>query len=122
MSKQRIFLRLLKQHLECVLQEVEEFHRISHESAEISIKPHWKDTPQKAIDWYRQNAWCNAPGFEREQAAARAIDLCLVLFDIDKDSDFYYELLNDRLEVLFPGLTMPHANSKNPPVQLRLIS
>ena len=122
MSKQRIFLRLLKQHLECVLQEVEEFHRISQESAEISIKPHWKDTPQKAIDWYRQNAWLNAPGFEREKAAARAIDVCLDLDGIDKDSDFYYELLNDRLEVLFPGLTMPHANSKNPPVQLRLIS
>ena len=35
--------------------------------------------PPKAMNWWQQNNWFNAAGFERETAAARAIDVQLDL-------------------------------------------
>jgi hypothetical protein len=60
--------------------------------------------PPKAMDWWQKNRWFNSPGFERETAAARAIDVQLDLEGHDKNSDDYYELLNNRLLNVFPEL------------------
>ena len=67
-------------------------------AAQIQEEP----TPVKAIDWWQQNRWFNSDGFERETAAARAIDVQLDLEGYDKESDDYYEALNDRLRKVFP--------------------
>ena len=61
--------------------------------------------PAKAMDWWQQNNWFNAQGFERETAAARAIDVQLDLEGFDKNSDEYYDVLNNRLQKVFPELT-----------------
>ena len=61
-------------------------------------------TPVKAIDWWQQNRWFNSDGYERETAAARAIDVQLDLEGHDKNSDAYYEALNNRLKNMFPNL------------------
>ena len=60
--------------------------------------------PKKAMDWWEKNRWFNAKGFERETAAARAIDVQLDLEGHNKESDDYYELLNNRLQKVFPEL------------------
>ena len=51
-------------------------------------------TPEKAISWWQKNNWFNADGFDRETAAARAIDVQLDLEGHDKESDEYYDELN----------------------------
>jgi hypothetical protein len=61
-------------------------------------------TPQKAIHWWQQNNWFNANGFERETAAARAIDVQLDLEGFDKHDNQYYDELNARLKKMFPEL------------------
>jgi hypothetical protein len=61
-------------------------------------------TPQKAISWWEQNRWFNSDGFERETAAARAIDVQLDVEGYDKESNEYYDHLNDRLKKMFPEL------------------
>jgi len=68
--------------------------------------------PQKAMDWWQKNRWFNSPGFERETAAARAIDVQLDLEGHDKNSDDYYELLNNRLLNVFPELNSGGEQSK----------
>ena len=60
--------------------------------------------PEKAMSWWQQNNWFNATGFERETAAARAIDVQLDLEGFDKNSDEYYAQLNGRLQKVFPEL------------------
>ena len=76
--------------------------------------------PEKAMDWWQKNRWFNSPGFERETAAARAIDVQLDLEGHDKNSDDYYELLNNRLLNVFPELnsggeqSKPRAKSRAP--------
>ena len=77
--------------------------------------------PKKAMDWWQKNRWFNAAGFERETAAARAIDVQLDLEGHNKESDEYYELLNNRLQKVFPELksgseepSKPRAKSRQP--------
>ena len=61
--------------------------------------------PQKAMDWWQSNRWFNSAGFEKETAAARSIDVQLDLEGYDKNSDEYYEMLNNRLQKIFPELS-----------------
>ena len=61
-------------------------------------------TPQKAMGWWESNKWFNGKGYERETAAARAIDVQLDLEGFDKNSDEYYNNLNSRLQKVFPEL------------------
>ena len=60
--------------------------------------------PKKAMDRRGKNQWFNSPGYERETAAARSIDVQLDLEGYDKESDQYYETLNNRLQKIFPEL------------------
>jgi len=60
--------------------------------------------PKKAMDWWEKNRWFNAQGFERETAMARSSDVQLDLEGYDKDSEEYYEQLNNRLLKVFPEL------------------
>jgi hypothetical protein len=61
-------------------------------------------TPQKAMQWWQNNKWFNSKGYERETAAARAIDVQLDLEGFDKNADEYYANLNSRLQRMFPEL------------------
>ena len=70
--------------------------------------------PEKAMDWWQKNRWFNSAGFERETAAARAIDVQLDIEGFDKDSENYYEALNKRLRNVFPEL-----NSDREPTKAR---
>lgn len=69
-------------------------------------------TPVKAMDWYEKNRWFNAGGFERETAAARSIDVQLDIEGYDKNSDEYYDVLNNRLQKVFPELNSGSSPSK----------
>ena len=62
--------------------------------------------PKKAMGWWEDNNWFNSSGYERETAAARAIDVQLDLEGFDKNSDDYYEQLNNRLRNVFPELNL----------------
>ena len=68
--------------------------------------------PPKAMNWWQQNNWFNSAGFERETAAARAIDVQLDLEGFDKNSDDYYDNLNNRLQKVFPELSSGASPSK----------
>ena len=68
--------------------------------------------PPKAMSWWQKNNWFNAAGFERETAAARAIDVQLDLEGYDKNSDEYYDHLNNRLQKVFPELVSGSSPSK----------
>ena len=63
-------------------------------------------TPQKAMGWWESNRWFNSKGYERETAAARAIDV------YDKEGDDYYSTLNSRLQKVFPELTSSNDQSR----------
>lgn len=67
-------------------------------------QPQPKPIPAKANDWWAKNDWFNQEGFERESAAARAIDVQLDLEGHDKESDDYYNMLSSRLQKMFPEL------------------
>lgn len=67
--------------------------------------------PPKAMNWWQQNQWFNAQGYERETAAARAIDVQLDLEGYDKNSDDYYNQLNSRLQKVFPELVSSNDQS-----------
>ena len=58
-------------------------------------------TTEKALRWWYRNEWFNAPGFERETAAARAFDMLIDLEGYDKNSDEYFSILNTRLRNFF---------------------
>jgi len=68
--------------------------------------------PKKAMDWWEKNRWFNSAGFERETAAARSIDVQLDIEGYDKDSDEYYDVLNNRLQKVFPELQSGSSPSK----------
>ena len=68
--------------------------------------------PQKAMQWWERNNWFNGQGYERETAAARAIDVQLDIEGFDKDSDDYYDQLNNRLHNVFPELVSGSSPSK----------
>ena len=68
--------------------------------------------PQKAMQWWEKNNWFNGQGYERETAAARAIDVQLDIEGFDKDSDDYYDQLNNRLHNVFPELVSKTSPSK----------
>ena len=68
--------------------------------------------PPKAMSWWQKNNWFNASGYERETAAARAIDVQLDLEGFDKNSDEYYDHLNNRLQKVFPELSSGSSPSK----------
>ena len=68
--------------------------------------------PEKAMNWWQQNRWFNSNGFERETAAARAIDVQLDLEEYDKNSQEYYENLNNRLHQMFPELVSGSSPSR----------
>tara|TARA_R110000824_G_scaffold351671_1_gene538667 strand:- start:1357 stop:2274 length:918 start_codon:yes stop_codon:yes gene_type:complete len=68
--------------------------------------------PPKAMSWWQKNNWFNGAGFERETAAARAIDVQLDLEGYDKNSDEYYDVLNNRLQKVFPELISGSSPSK----------
>ena len=78
--------------------------------------------PKKAMDWWGKNQWFNSPGYERETAAARSIDVQLDLEGFDKNSEDYYKMLNTRLQKTYPELisseevteSKPRAKSSNP--------
>ena len=75
--------------------------------------------PPKAMSWWQKNNWFNASGYERETAAARAIDVQLDLEGFDKNSDDYYDHLNNRLQKVFPELSSGASPSKQPRVKSR---
>ena len=68
--------------------------------------------PEKAMDWWQKNRWFNSSGFERETAAARAIDVQLDLEGYDKNSGEYYDLLNNRLQKMFRELSSGNEEAK----------
>ena len=68
--------------------------------------------PQKAMQWWERNNWFNGQGYERETAAARAIDVQLDIEGFDKNSDDYYDQLNNRLHNVFPELVSKTSPSK----------
>ena len=70
--------------------------------------------PQKAMDWWEKNRWFKAPGYERETELARSIDAQLDLEGYDKDSAEYYEILNNRLQKIFPELKSGSEEPKSP--------
>ena len=71
-----------------------------------------QEVPEKATTWWQQNRWFNASGYERETAAARAIDVQLDVEGFDKNSEEYYETLNNRLHKVFPELNSDPSPSK----------
>ena len=68
--------------------------------------------PQKAMGWWEKNRWFNSNGYERETAAARAIDVQLDLEGFDKDSEDYYNQLDFRLRNVFPELNSGKVQGK----------
>ena len=68
--------------------------------------------PTKAMDWWQKNRWFNSAGYEKETAAARSIDIQLDVEGYDKNSDEYYDLLNNRLHSIFPELNSVPSPSK----------
>jgi len=75
-------------------------------------QPAQNPAPPKAMSWWKENNWFNSAGFERETAAARAIDVQLDLEGFDKNSDDYYDHLNSRLQKVFPELSSGSSPSK----------
>ena len=75
--------------------------------------------PQKAMQWWEKNNWFNGQGYERETAAARAIDVQLDIEGFDKDSDDYYDQLNNRLHNVFPELVSPSSPTSRPRTKSR---
>jgi len=71
--------------------------------------------PQKAMKWWGENEWFNSKGFEKETAAARAIDVQLDLEGFDKNSDEYYNNLNNRLQKLYPELVSSNNVTQSKP-------
>ena len=68
--------------------------------------------PPKAIDWWQKNNWFNSPGFERETALARSFDIQIEMEGFDKNSDDYYNELNNRLQKVFPELVSGSSPTK----------
>ena len=75
--------------------------------------------PEKAMSWWEKNNWFNSQGYERETAAARAIDVQLDLEGFDKNEQEYYDTLNNRLHNVFPELVSPSSPTSRPRTKSR---
>lgn len=80
-----------------------------------NVRPTKASAPRKAMEWWQKNSWFNSGGFDRETAAARAIDVQLDIEGFDKDTDEYYQTLNSRLRNVFPELTSGEEPSRTRP-------
>jgi hypothetical protein len=96
--------------------EMQRNQRIQQETASPTVgraqQAAQNPAPQKAMQWWEKNNWFNGQGYERETAAARAIDVQLDIEGFDKDSDDYYDQLNNRLHNVFPELVSKTSPSK----------
>ena len=96
--------------------EMQRNQRIQQETASPTVgraqQAAQNPAPQKAMQWWERNNWFNGQGYERETAAARAIDVQLDIEGFDKDSDDYYDQLNNRLHNVFPELVSGSSPSK----------
>ena len=68
--------------------------------------------PQKAMTWWNKNRWFNDPEHTAESAYARAVDQKLDSEGYDKDSQDYYDELDNRLQARFPELYKKESKSK----------
>ena len=62
----------------------------------------------RTMAWWQKNPWFNHPKFPRETAAAKAIDVLLNIEGYDKNSDLYYDILDQRLRAVLPNLRVLH--------------
>jgi len=96
--------------------EMQKNQRVQQETASPTVgraqQAAQNPAPQKAMQWWEKNNWFNGQGYERETAAARAIDVQLDIEGFDKDSDDYYDQLNNRLHNVFPELVSKTSPSK----------
>jgi len=85
-------------------------------SDEQKVKATQKTEPKVVSDevnsrtmaWWKKNPWFNHPKFPRETAAAKAIDVLLNIEGYDKNSDLYYDILDQRLRAVLPNLRVLH--------------
>jgi len=96
--------------------EMQKNQRVQQETASPTVgravQAAQDPAPVKAMQWWDKNKWFNGSGYERETAAARAIDVQLDIEGFDKDSDEYYNQLNNRLQNVFPELVSGSSPSK----------
>ena len=96
--------------------EMQKNQRVQQETASPTVgravQAAQDPAPAKAMQWWDKNKWFNGSGYERETAAARAIDVQLDIEGFDKDSDEYYDQLNNRLQNVFPELVSGSSPSK----------
>lgn len=78
--------------------------QVQNQNAQRQRQPIEEPTPELATKWWRENDWFNKQGYEKESAAARAIDVQLDIEGFDKNSAEYYQNLNSRLQKVFPEL------------------
>ena len=62
----------------------------------------------RTMAWWQKNPWFNHPKFPRETAAVKAIDVLLDIEGYDKNSDLYYDILDQRLRAVLPKLRVMH--------------
>ena len=93
--------------------------QVQQQRVQQPVRQQTAQAPEKAMSWWKENDWFNAKGFERETAAARAIDVQLDLEGFDKNSEDYYNNLNNRLQKMYPELissdnvTQPKTRAKS---------
>ena len=93
--------------------------QLQQQRVQQPVQQQTAQAPEKAMSWWKENDWFNAKGFERETAAARAIDVQLDLEGFDKNSEDYYNNLNNRLQKMYPELissnnvTQPKTRAKS---------
>ena len=93
--------------------------QVQQQRVQQPVQQQTAQAPEKAMSWWKENDWFNAKGFERETAAARAIDVQLDLEGFDKNSEDYYNNLNNRLQKIYPELissnnvTQPKTRAKS---------
>ena len=93
--------------------------QVQQQRVQQPVQQQTAQAPEKAMGWWKENDWFNAKGFERETAAARAIDVQLDLEGFDKNSEDYYNNLNNRLQKIYPELissnnvTQPKTRAKS---------
>ena len=78
--------------------------QVQNQNVQRQRQPIEDPTPELATKWWRENDWFNKEGYEKESAAARAIDVQLDIEGFDKNSVEYYQNLNSRLQKVFPEL------------------
>lgn len=86
------------------LQKTQRQQQQQQASAALNRAQQQVKAPEKAMDWWEKNPWFKASGYERETQLARSIDAQLDLEGYDKESEDYYETLDNRLQKIFPEL------------------